>query len=197
VADLPACANPCRATGGGAGDSACFLVNGYPKGEGANNNLAETGCKAAQPPPDGSGRPAKHVGSPSESGRCLTQRRNATSWGWIVSDKIVEMTIGKLSHEICRSLVNNDNREISDKTRSERRAGNGFPFKVGSELHNPIHLPNPFPTRPGRHARLEKFPDLLDHPVSAESLTEADLGRISPLTTTPRSRNVLTIFSSS
>ena len=50
VANLPACANPCGATGGGAGDSACFLTNGCPKGEGANDNLPETGCKAEQPP---------------------------------------------------------------------------------------------------------------------------------------------------
>jgi hypothetical protein len=33
VANLPACANPCRATSDEAGDSACFLVNGYPKGK--------------------------------------------------------------------------------------------------------------------------------------------------------------------
>jgi hypothetical protein len=33
------------------------------------------------------------------------------------------------------SLSYDDNREVSDNTRSERRAGNGSPCKVGLELH--------------------------------------------------------------
>ena len=48
------------------------------------------------------------VGSLTESGRCLTQRWNATGGGWVVPDKIVEKTICKLSYQFYRSLLFND-----------------------------------------------------------------------------------------
>ena len=72
LANLPACANPCRATRGGAGDSACFLVNRYPKGEGADNTLPETVCKSEQPRYRGQDVLLRKVGSPSEGRQCLT-----------------------------------------------------------------------------------------------------------------------------
>ena len=39
----------------------------------------------------------------------------ATSWGWNDQHGIAEKTKGKLSHQFCRSLHYNDNREISRK----------------------------------------------------------------------------------
>jgi hypothetical protein len=38
----------------------------------------------------------------------FSQRRDATGGGWIVPDKIVEMTIGKLPYRFPGSLVHND-----------------------------------------------------------------------------------------
>jgi hypothetical protein len=105
------------------------------------------------------------------------------------------MTIDKLSYQFCRSLPSNDNRAVGDKTRSESRTENGSPFKVGSDPQSTCRIL--FQPDQAGHAGLKEFPDLLEHPVSAESLTEAEFGRISPLTTNRRSRNVLTTFSSS
>jgi len=44
----------------------------------------------------------------------MTLERDATYWGWLLPDKIVEMTIGKVSHEFCRLLHNNDNGDALD-----------------------------------------------------------------------------------
>jgi hypothetical protein len=37
-----------------------------------------------------------------------TQKRDATCWGWLLPDKIVQMTICKLSHRFGGSLLYND-----------------------------------------------------------------------------------------
>jgi hypothetical protein len=100
-----------------------------------------------------------------------------------------------VAYQFCRSLPSNDNRAVGDKTRSESRTENGSPFKVGSDPQSTCRIL--FQPDQAGHAGLKEFPDLLEHPVSAESLTEAEFGRISPLTTNRRSRNVLTTFSSS
>ena len=59
----------------------------------------------------------------------------ATSWDRGAAYAIPKMTICKAPDRFGRSLPSNDDREVSEKTKSEGRAGNGSPFKVGSELH--------------------------------------------------------------
>jgi hypothetical protein len=56
----------------------------------------------------------RQVGSPSESGRCRTRRLNATYWGRLVRDKIVETIIGKVPYQFCGSLPRNDDLALPD-----------------------------------------------------------------------------------
>jgi hypothetical protein len=90
------------------------LTTEYPHvGEGADNTLPGTACKSEQPRLRGQAVLPRQVGSPSESGRSLTQGSNATGGGWFGPYKIVQMTIYKLPDRFGRSLVNNDKASVS------------------------------------------------------------------------------------
>ena len=65
-------------------------------------------CISQSSPPERSGGPATAGREPVRKWAVSTQTCNATCWGWLVPDKIVEMTIGKLSYGFCRSLPSND-----------------------------------------------------------------------------------------